>query len=60
MKRLEEYIEENKRLLYRRKEQLKNNSFSSEETKILRHNIDTLENYIKGLEDSKKLIKESD
>lgn len=60
MKKLEEYIEENKRLLYRRKEQLKNNSFSSEETKILRHNIDTLENYIKGLEDSKKLIKESD
>lgn len=52
------YIEAHEKLLYRRKEQLKHNSFSEERTILLKHNINKLENYIKGLKDARKIMKE--
>lgn len=52
------YIEEYEKLLYRRKEQLKHNSFSDEHEILLRHNINKLDNYIRGLKDARKIMKE--
>lgn len=58
--KIDVYIEEYEKLLFRRKEQLKNNSFSEEHERLLKHNIYKLENYIKGLKDARKIMKESE
>ena len=59
MKKIDKYIQENKELLSRRKATLKNNCFSSEDTKRLEYNVNNLYWYIKGLEDSKNMILEN-
>lgn len=58
MKELKKYIEENKKLLEEAKEKLENTSpYTPQEYKIRQKKVIMFENYIKGLEDALKMIK---